>query len=60
MPGWLQAFVKVNPITIFAKAMRGLMLGGPVATPVLQSAAWILGLCLTFGALTVGLYRRRA
>ena len=60
MPGWLQAFVRVNPISIFAGAMRGLMLGGPVATPVLQSAAWILGLCVVFGSLTVLLYRRRA
>ncbi|HXZ65247.1 MAG TPA: ABC transporter permease [Streptosporangiaceae bacterium] len=60
MPGWLQAFVKVNPISVFATAMRGLLLGGPVATPVLQSAAWILGLSLVFGALTVSRYRRRA
>lgn len=60
MPGWLQAFVRVNPISIFAGAMRGLMLGGPVATPVLQSAAWILGLCVVFGSLTVLLYQRRA
>jgi ABC transporter DrrB family efflux protein len=60
MPGWLQAFVKVNPITIFADAMRGLMLGGPVATPVLQSAAWIVGISVVFGALTVRVYRRRA
>jgi ABC transporter DrrB family efflux protein len=60
MPGWLQAFVSVNPITIFAGAMRGLMLGGPVATPVLQSAAWIAGISVVFGALTVRLYRRRA
>jgi ABC transporter DrrB family efflux protein len=61
MPGWLQAFVKVNPITIFAAAMRGLMLGGPwpVATPVLQSAVWIAGISVVFGALTVRLYRRR-
>ena len=60
MPGWLQAFVRVNPISIFAGAMRGLMLGGPVATPFLQSAAWILGLCVVFGSLTVLLYQRRA
>ncbi len=60
MPGWLQAFVKVNPISIFATAMRGLLLGGPVATPVLQAAAWIVGLCGVFGTLTVSRYRRRA
>ncbi len=60
MPGWLQAFVRVNPISIFATAMRGLLLGGPVATPVLQAAAWIVGLCVVFGTLTVSRYRRRA
>jgi ABC transporter DrrB family efflux protein len=60
MPGWLQAFVKVNPMTIFADAMRGLMLGGPVATPALRAAAWILALTVGFGALTVSKYRRRA
>jgi ABC transporter DrrB family efflux protein len=60
MPGWLQAFVKINPITIFADAMRGLMLGGAVAMPVLQAVAWIAGLSVVFGALTVGRYRRRA
>lgn len=59
MPGWLQGFVRVNPISIFAGALRGLMLGGPVATPLLQSAAWIAGLSLVFGTLTVNAYRRR-
>ena len=60
MPGWLQSFVKINPITIFSDAMRGLMLGGPVAVSVLQAAAWIVGLSLVFGSLTVSRYRRRA
>lgn len=60
MPGWLQAFVKVNPMTIFADAMRGLMLGGPVATPLLQAAAWVVGITLVFGALTVRRYRTRS
>src|SRR5215472_7969200 len=31
MPGWLQAFVKVNPITYLTEAERGLLTGGPVA-----------------------------
>src|ERR1700729_3257188 len=30
MPGWLQAFVKVNPITDLSEAERGLFTGGPV------------------------------
>jgi oleandomycin transport system permease protein len=59
MPGALQAFVKLNPITVFAAAMRGLLLGGPVATPIFQAAAWIVGICLVFGGLTVSRYRRR-
>jgi oleandomycin transport system permease protein len=60
MPGWLQAFVKVNPISIFAEAMRSLMLGGPVATHLLQAAAWIVALSVVFGALTVSRYGTRA
>jgi ABC transporter DrrB family efflux protein len=60
MPGWLQAFVKINPITIFAEAMRGLMLGGPVAVHLVQAAAWIAALSLVFGTLTVSRYRGRA
>jgi ABC transporter DrrB family efflux protein len=60
MPGWLQSFVKINPITIFSDAMRGLMLGGPVAVPLLQAAAWIVGISLVFGSLTVSRYRKRA
>ena len=32
MPGWLQSFVKVNPITHLVGAVRGLMLGGPLQT----------------------------
>ena len=31
MPGWLQAFVNVNPITHLVGTVRGLMVGGPVA-----------------------------
>ena len=31
MPGWLQAFVNVNPISHLVGAVRGLMIGGPVA-----------------------------
>ena len=38
MPGWLQAFVKVNPVSHLANASRGLMHGQPVGTEVL----WVL------------------
>ncbi len=46
MPGWLQAFAKVNPITVVVDALRALCLGGPSATPVIKALAWIAGLLL--------------
>ncbi len=30
LPGWLQAFVKINPVTHLGDALRGLLTGGPV------------------------------
>jgi len=44
MPGWLQAFAKVNPVTVTVDALRVLCLGGPTTRPVLQALAWIVGL----------------
>jgi ABC-type multidrug transport system permease subunit len=43
-PGWLQAFAKVNPITVTVDALRASCLGGPTATPVWQAVFWISGL----------------
>jgi ABC transporter DrrB family efflux protein len=43
-PGWLQAFAKVNPITVTVDALRVLCLGGPAAVNVWQGIAWIGGL----------------
>jgi ABC-2 type transport system permease protein/oleandomycin transport system permease protein len=43
-PGWLQAFAKVNPITVTVDALRVLSLGGPTATRVWHAATWIGGL----------------
>jgi oleandomycin transport system permease protein len=60
MPGWLQAFVKVNPISQLVDAMRGLMIGGPVAEHVLWTLVWMAGLLVVFAPLAVRAYRRRA
>lgn len=46
MPGWLQAFAKVNPITNTVDALRALCLGGPTATHLWQALAWTVGLLL--------------
>ncbi|GGK19271.1 transport permease protein [Pilimelia terevasa] len=59
MPGWLQAWVKVNPVTLLADAMRGLMVGGPVARPVVLSLVWGAVIALVFAPLAVRAVRRR-
>jgi len=59
MPGWLQAWAKVNPVTILADAVRGLMQGGPVWTPLWQSLAWAIGITVVFAPLAVRQFKRR-
>jgi len=59
MPGWLQAFVRVNPMTALTQAERGLLTGGPVATPAIRSLLWALGIFVVFAPLAVRAYRRR-
>jgi oleandomycin transport system permease protein len=60
MPGWLQAFVKVNPISHLVGAVRGLMLGGPIADHVLWTFVWMAGLLIVFVPLALRAYKRRA
>jgi oleandomycin transport system permease protein len=59
MPGWLQAFVKANPMTFLTDAERGLFTGGPTATPAIRSLLWALGLFTVFAPLAVRVYRRK-
>jgi len=59
MPGWLQAFVHVNPISHLVTAVRGLLLGGPVASEVGWTLAWIAGLLVVFFPLALRGYIRR-
>jgi ABC-2 type transport system permease protein len=59
MPGWLRAFVEVNPITHLVAATRGVMQGTPDAgeiTWVLVSSAVLVAV---FGTLTMRLYNRK-
>jgi ABC transporter DrrB family efflux protein len=60
MPGWLQAFADINPVTITVNALRALTLGGPTVRPVLEALAWIAGILLVFVPLAVNRYRRAA
>jgi oleandomycin transport system permease protein len=59
MPGWLQAFVDVNPVTILADATRGLMVGGPVAGPLTGSLLWAAVFVAVFAPLSVWRFKRR-
>lgn len=60
MPGWLQGYNEVQPISIVVGAARALALGGPTATPVLQSLLWMVGIVVVFAPLAVRRYRRSA
>jgi ABC transporter DrrB family efflux protein len=57
MPGWLQAFANINPITVIVGALRALSLGGPTATPVSQALAWIGGLLFATVPAAITRYR---
>lgn len=58
MPGWLQAFAKVQPITRAANSVRALTQGGPVATDVIWTLIWIVAILAVFAPLAVRRYRR--
>lgn len=60
MPDWLQSWVRVNPVTHLVDAVRGLMLGGPVAGPLWTTLAWGAGIVAVFAPLAVRAYRRKA
>jgi oleandomycin transport system permease protein len=60
MPGWLQAFVKVNPISHLVSTVRALMNGGPYAHDLMWTLGWMAVLLLVFVPLALRGYRRRA
>jgi oleandomycin transport system permease protein len=59
MPGWLRAFVDINPVSKVAEAVRGLLTGGPVAAPATASLLTAAVIVAVFAPLAVALYRRR-
>ena len=58
LPGWLQAFVKVNPISILVSAMRDLANQGVVTAEVGWTLLAGLALIAVFAPLSVRSYRR--
>ena len=60
MPGWLQVWAEHQPVSVTVDAVRALVLGGPTASPVLQSLAWCIAITAVFAPLAVRRYRRTA
>jgi ABC-2 type transport system permease protein len=59
MPGWLRAFVEVNPISHMTTAMRGLMAGGATFTEIALALAAPIVLTLALSPVVLWLYLRR-
>jgi oleandomycin transport system permease protein len=59
MPGWLQAWVKVNPVTHLADAVRALTTGGPVGSHVLFTLVWAAGIVAVAFPAAMRLYARK-
>ena len=60
LPSGLQAFADNNPLSQLVASVRGLLIGGPVASHVLWTFAWMAGLLAVFVPLALRAYRRRA
>jgi ABC transporter DrrB family efflux protein len=56
MPGWLQPFVRNQPVSVVVDACRNLMVGG-TGSP-LKALAWIVGMLVVLVPLAVRKYRR--
>jgi oleandomycin transport system permease protein len=59
LPGWLQSWVHINTLTHVVAATRGLLLGGPVAGPVVASLLWGAAIVAVSAPFAVRAYRRR-
>lgn len=60
MPGALQAFAEVNPVTILVDAMRHLWIGTPAGNNVWGSVVWAFVLIGIFAPIAVRKYHRAA
>ncbi|SDN66957.1 ABC transporter permease [Actinacidiphila guanduensis] len=59
MPGWLEGFTKVNPLSNLADASRALINGGPVAHSVWMTLAWAVGITVVTAPLAVARFRKK-
>ena len=60
MPGWMEAFANVNPVSLTVDAARALTIGeGDALGPALGTVAWLVGLLLVFIPLSVRTFAKR-
>jgi len=59
MPSWLQGFARNQPVTAVVDAIRGSLLGGPIASKVWPAVAWSLAVIAASAALARVLFARR-
>jgi ABC-2 type transport system permease protein len=59
MPGWLRAFVDVNPVSLMTTALRGLMSGSTTAADIGLALIAPVVLTLVLAPTTLWLYMRR-
>ena len=58
MPGWLQAVVAVNPVTLLVTAIRDIMAGTPDLRAILLALLAPGLIAAVFGPITMWLYRK--
>lgn len=58
MPGWLQAWVNISPVTRFVDALRALVLGGPTTAKVAWALGWIFVVLLLAVPAAIRAYRK--
>ncbi|MFJ5549205.1 ABC transporter permease [Streptomyces sp. NPDC093225] len=57
MPGWLQAWVNINPVTHLSDGVRALLLGTPPGGAIMWSLVWAAGIAAVFMPLAMRAYR---
>lgn len=60
MPGWLQDWVKINPVSHLTDVVRALLTGGPVAHDLMITTATAALIVAVFAPLAIRAYRRKA
>ncbi|WP_242905867.1 ABC transporter permease [Actinomadura terrae] len=60
MPGWLQKWTDINPVTHLADSVRALTVGGPIGNHAWYTLAWAAGIVVVTFPLAMRMYARKA